>query len=92
MRSALRYLFKFRYHARYGSVGSERELCWVYAGTSEEEVLANVNEISDWRWITGDQLDEEMAENPQAFTPWFKLEWPKVRGLCRNELRLEGGI
>jgi isopentenyl-diphosphate delta-isomerase len=91
MRSPLRYLYKFRYHARYGEAGSERELCWVYAGVSDAEVRANANEISDWRWVTHDQLDSEIAQGPDAFTPWFRLEWPRVRRLCRAELRLGGG-
>jgi isopentenyl-diphosphate delta-isomerase len=92
MRSALRYLFKFFYHARYGEVGSERELCWVYAGISLDEVRANANEIADWRWIAPDRLDREMSAGEDVFTPWFRLEWARIRRLSGAVPKGKGGL
>jgi isopentenyl-diphosphate delta-isomerase len=81
MSSDLRPLFAFEYHARFGDLGSEHELCHVFAGTSDDPVRANATEIAEWRWITPERLDHEMRTRPEIFTPWFALEWPRVRDL-----------
>ena len=79
LRADLRYLYKFRYQAAYDDVGSEHELCWVYAGTSADPVRANANEIAAWRYIAPGALDREMSAHPERFTPWMKLEWTRIR-------------
>jgi isopentenyl-diphosphate delta-isomerase len=86
MRGDLHFLYKFQYHAHYGDAGSENELCWVYVGTSDDPVQANGNEIADHRWVAPAELDDEMAATPEAFTPWFKMEWELVRERYRNML------
>ena len=76
----LTYLYKFIYQARYGELGAEHEFCWVYAGrTTSGEVRANGNEIAEWRFVSPEELDREMAATPDIFTPWFKLEWERIR-------------
>jgi len=75
----LEFLYKFKYHAQYGSIGAEHEYCWVYHGRYDGPVDVNVSEIADWRWIGVDALERELAEAPDRFTPWFKLEWAHIR-------------
>ncbi|PWB77099.1 MAG: isopentenyl-diphosphate delta-isomerase [Holophagae bacterium] len=79
MTADLRHLYTFSYHARYGDAGSEREVCWVWAGVSDDTPRPNPHEISGCRWITPDELDRETVERPEDFTPWFLMEWPRVR-------------
>jgi len=79
IRCRLEYLFTFSYHARFGEIGSEREVCSVWAGYFAGEPLPNETEISQWRWIGPDELENEIAEHPERFTPWFLEEWPRVR-------------
>lgn len=86
MDAELHYLFKFTYHAPFGDLGSEREVCSVYVGRSSEPPRPNVHEISDWRWIEPAELDREIEEHPERFTPWFKEEWPRVRESFRSVL------
>jgi isopentenyl-diphosphate delta-isomerase len=76
----LEFVYKFRYHAEYGDAGSETELCWVYVGTSDAPVRVNETEIAAWRYVTPDALDREIAETPERFTPWLKMEWQRLRG------------
>ncbi|MFS8606619.1 MAG: isopentenyl-diphosphate Delta-isomerase [Gammaproteobacteria bacterium] len=75
----LEFLYKFKYHAQYGSIGAEHEYCWVYHGRYDGPVDVNVSEIADWRWIGVDALERELAEAPERFTPWFKMEWAHIR-------------
>ncbi|MES1943192.1 isopentenyl-diphosphate delta-isomerase [Salinisphaera sp. PC39] len=76
---ALHFLFRFRYHARYRDLGAEHELCSIYAAVSDDPVAYNVNEIADTDWIEPAALDAALAERPEDFTPWLRLEWPRIR-------------
>jgi isopentenyl-diphosphate delta-isomerase len=79
MSAELDHLFTFQYRARYLDLGSEHELCWVFAGRSEQPPQPNSTEIADVRWVTADALARELEDRPELFTPWFILEWPRVR-------------
>jgi len=82
----LEYLYKFQYHAEYGDAGSETELCWVYVGTSDAPVRVNDTEIAAWRYVKPEALDREIAEAPDHFTPWLKMEWQRLRGEFASHL------
>lgn len=75
----LHFLFKFRYQARFDSVGSEHELCSVFIGRSGGDVRADRNEVADWRWVSPEGLAEEMrGAGGSRFTPWFTMEWERI--------------
>ncbi|TAN07067.1 MAG: isopentenyl-diphosphate Delta-isomerase [Rhodanobacteraceae bacterium] len=82
----LEYLFKFQYHAEFGASGSETELCSVYVGTSAAPVRVNDTEIAAWRYVKPEALDREIADTPEHFTPWLKLEWQRLRGEFADRL------
>ena len=75
----LEFLFKFQYQAQFDDEGSENELCSVYAGHCDDAPEVNRNEISDLRYIEPAALDREMNDTPSAFTPWFRIEWQRIR-------------
>ena len=73
------FLFKFEYRASFAGVGTEHELCSVFLGRSESEPHVNGTEVAEWRWISPDALDDEIAHAPERFTPWLKMEWQRLR-------------
>ncbi|MAA75449.1 MAG: isopentenyl-diphosphate delta-isomerase [Salinisphaeraceae bacterium] len=75
----LTYLFRFEYQARYRDAGSEHELCTIYAARSDAPVRVNVHEVAACRSIAPAVLDRELKDHPDAYTPWLKLEWPRIR-------------
>jgi isopentenyl-diphosphate delta-isomerase len=75
IRSQLEFVYKFTYQASYGRLGAEHELCWVYVGRTNENVVANRNEIAATRYLTADELRRALASESEKFTPWFKIEW-----------------
>ena len=75
----VRFLFKFRYHARYDTAGAEHELCHVYAGPLTGPPAVNANEIAATTMMPADALDRELAARPQLYTPWLQLEWLRIR-------------
>ncbi|MCF7802899.1 MAG: isopentenyl-diphosphate Delta-isomerase [Candidatus Marinimicrobia bacterium] len=77
--SDLHYLYKFQYHASFGDAGSEREVCSVYIGRQTDDLNINPNEIAEWKYIAPDDLEMDMQENPEKYTPWFHMEWKRIR-------------
>ncbi len=72
------YLYKFRYQAPFENRGSEHELCHVFAGVVDGEIVAHPEEIADWCFIDPEDLTREIAADPDRFTPWLKLEWEQI--------------
>lgn len=84
----LRFLYKFRYQARYSDLGSEHELCSVFVGKiNGADIFPNKNEILAWRYVEPTQLDAEIQNNPDAFTPWMKMEWEQVKKVLPGALQ-----
>jgi isopentenyl-diphosphate delta-isomerase len=74
----LRFLYKFEYHARFNTQGSERELCSVLAAISDDVPAPDPAEIAAWRYLAPAELSAEIAREPERFTPWLKLEWAEI--------------
>lgn len=82
----LTYLYKFQYHAKYKNEGSENELCSVYIGRSNDTPVVNNAEISEWKYVSFDALNAELLKNPDAFTPWFRMEWKELKSKYMNRI------
>ena len=86
--ASLHHLFTFQYQAPYLDLGSENELCWVFAGQCNVHPKPNDHEVAGIRWIAAEALDAELRDEPETFTPWFTIEWPRVRSEYRRVLGL----
>lgn len=77
--TALEYLYKFQYQARYDEFGSENEICYVYIGSIQSEVVkTNPTEIAEWQFLSPEKMDQALQNNPDDYTPWFKMEWKRI--------------
>jgi isopentenyldiphosphate isomerase len=74
--------------------GCKPEVCSVFVGGCTDAVKADPGEILDWRWVSPEALQSELAGGGgRNFTPWFRLEWshiwrdyrPQIHGL-KSEL------
>lgn len=65
--------FHFIYKTALENQLTEHELDHVLIGIYNGEVNPSPEEVSDFRWMALDQLQQEMRENPTDFTFWFKL-------------------
>lgn len=86
LRVRLHFVYKFEYAARYGNLGSEHELCSVFVGVTDQTPVINRTEIDDWRWIEPSALDDELAAHGDRLTPWFKLEWQRLKAHFGDDL------
>jgi isopentenyl-diphosphate delta-isomerase len=78
MNADLEYVYKFAYRAQFRGKGSENELCSVFLGKSDQSHSSNANEVADVRFLARNELQNELQENPEEFTPWFKMEWERL--------------
>ena len=69
----LDYLFKFEYHIPYKDVGSENEICGTVLGIVDKSSKFNVveDEISEIKWISANELRDELKKNPGSYCPWM---------------------
>ena len=79
LQTPVSFVYKFEYQARFGTLGTEHELCSVYIGKTSQEPTINTTEIDEWRWISAIDLDAELAASQDRFTPWFQMEWQRLR-------------
>ena len=83
----LQALFKFQYQASFKNIGSENEICFVYIGKANGIVQTDLNEIAAWKYIDAAVLTENMLNYPNLYTPWFKMEWERIRKEYLFEIR-----
>ncbi len=67
----------FVYFQQYDGL-SEYEFDHVLVGEYRGEILPNPEEIQDTRWVTLEELEKELLEQPQKFAAWFRIAAPKV--------------
>ncbi len=65
--------FHFIYKADVGGNLWEHELDYVFTGIYEGNFNPDKNEVSAVRYISMENLDKEILENPDNFTEWFKI-------------------
>jgi len=71
----MNYVNKFEYHVPYKDIGSENEICGTLIGTidSFDESSLIKDEISEIKWISSDELKNELKQNRDAYCPWMIL-------------------
>lgn len=65
--------FHFIYKADVGGNLWEHELDHVFTGFYNADFELNKEEVEEVRYISMEDLDKEIAENPETFTEWFKI-------------------
>lgn len=69
----LRPAFRFVYRADVGGGLVEHEYDHVFVGRCDADPSPDPAEADAWRWATLGELEEELWEAPEHFTPWFRM-------------------
>lgn len=75
----LAFAFSFIYKASLDHDLIEHELDHVFVGYTTEIPKPNPDEVSAWRLINYDMLQEDVQHYPERYTEWFKLIYHKVQ-------------
>ena len=70
--------FVFTYKAEVGNGLTEHEFDHVIFGKYEGKPKLNPEEAKDWRWISLQDLNNDIKKNPGNYTPWLKIALAKV--------------
>ena len=71
--------FDFIYHAPFSNGLTEHEFDHVMIGYYNQPAQPNSLEVQAVASYTLDEINEQMQENPSAFTIWFLIAFPKVK-------------
>ena len=65
-------------------------MCAVYVGHFDEpvDIVPHPEELDEWGWFKLSEVDEWVERQPEAFTPWFLMEWQALRGQYAGQLAL----
>lgn len=69
----IEYQFNFIYKADVGQGLTEHELDYVFKGVYNEEPVINPEEVAAYKWIDFDELQQDIQNNPEQYTPWFRI-------------------
>lgn len=78
MDTGLEEAFTFIYRAEADNGLTEHELDHVFIGRFDGEPEPNPEEADDWKWIGIGELQKDIKENPDEYTPWFKIAFERV--------------
>lgn len=66
-------LFSFTYKATMDNGLIEHEIDHVFVGNCEQNPLPNPEEVAQFKWISINDLRNEINDNPQHYTEWLKI-------------------
>ena len=73
----LKELFSFIYKAPFDNGLTEHELDHVMIGYYNDEPNINRHEAESWKWMGIDAVKNDMKENPEIYTVWFRIIFDK---------------
>lgn len=69
----LRELFHFVYKAPFENGLTEHEFDHVMVGRYNGEPHINTNEVAGWKWMSVEDVKDDITANPQIYTVWFRI-------------------
>jgi len=66
-------LFHFIYKAPFDNGLTEHELDHVMVGRYNGEPSINPDEVASWKWMTIEDIKNDMVLHPELYTVWFKI-------------------
>jgi len=74
----LKEVFSFTYRAEFEDL-TEHEYDHVFFGICEPgEIEPDPEEAGDWKWVSRQELEKDVKDNPKNYTPWFKQALDRV--------------
>lgn len=68
----------FSYKTVFENGLTEHELDYVYFGTYNNNPKINIEEVSEFTWLTIESVKQKIKFNPNEFTSWFKIAVEKL--------------
>lgn len=75
------------YKADVGGGLTEYEYDHMFIGFSDSKPKPNPEEVSDYKWVSLEELQADIEKNPESYTPWFRILLP----IFLEEVKKVGG-
>jgi len=72
-KTELKELFHFIYKAPFDNGLTEHELDHVMIGYYDGEPIINTEEVENWKWMSIEDVQNDMRLHPEIYTVWFKI-------------------
>jgi len=76
--------FHFVYRAELDNELTEHELDHVVFGSFNGEPNINPDEVASWKYVSMNEIEEDMKTNPDNYTAWFRIVFDEVHNRTRN--------
>lgn len=73
LKTTLNFVFKFQYKAVVDNELTEHEVDHVFVGKSDEIPLVNPSEVASYKYMTIQQIQEDITSSPDNYTVWFRI-------------------
>jgi len=73
----------FIYKAPFDNGLTEHELDHILLGTFNGTPTINKTEVASWKWMLLEDVRNDIKENPQLYTAWFKIIFEKFYDFIR---------
>lgn len=77
-------LFDFIYFEKLENGLTEHELDHVFLGFSDQVPQVNTDEVMNFRYITFDELKNDISKNQNSYTIWFRHIFERVQSHIEN--------
>ncbi|MEX1383472.1 isopentenyl-diphosphate Delta-isomerase [Lutibacter sp.] len=67
----------FIYKAPFDNGLTEHELDHVMVGSYSKDPIINRQEVESYKWMTLEEVKDDIALNPEVYTEWFKIIFEK---------------
>ena len=71
--TSLREKFRFIYKAEFDNGLTEHEFDHVFVGDYNKEIIPDPGEVADYKWVSVEELKEDVFNNPKKYSPWFRI-------------------
>lgn len=75
----IREIFDFTYKSTFGNGLTEFEFDHVFAGTYDDNIVPNKEEVDDYCFKSMEEIESTLASHPAKYTAWFHIAFPLVK-------------
>jgi len=74
----------FIYKAPFDNGLTEHELDHILVGYYNDNPKLNREEVEDFKWMTVEEVKDDMTLNPEIYTEWFKIIFEKFYDFIKH--------
>ena len=78
-------VFSFTYKASFANGLTEHEFDHVFFGRYDGPVVPDTGEVKDHVFMSMEEIDASLQREPEKYTAWFVIAFPKVRNVRREK-------